>query len=125
MAKTATTATATEEFFAALGRRGHEPLLRRTRGTIRFDIGPAARPQRWLVTLDRGDIAVSRRGGKADCVVQADADSFEKIITGRDNGMAAYLRGVVIATGQLELLQLFQRMFAGPPESARRRGAEV
>ncbi|MDI1466240.1 SCP2 sterol-binding domain-containing protein [Catellatospora sp. KI3] len=118
------TTTAGEEFFAALSRRGHEPLLRRTAGTIRFDIGPAAKPQRWLVTLDRGDISVSRRGGKADCVVQADAEVFEQIVTGRDNGFAAYLRGAVLATGRLELLQIFQRMFAGPPAAARRSGAK-
>ncbi|MBV1850902.1 SCP2 sterol-binding domain-containing protein [Catellatospora tritici] len=119
------TTTATEEFFAALNRRGHEPLLRRTEGTIRFDIGPVGKPQqRWLVTLNRGDISVSRRGGKADCIVQADAAAFDKIVTGKDNGYAAYLRGLVIATGRLELLQLFQRMFAGPPEAARRRGEE-
>ena len=51
----------TAEFFAELERRGHEPLLAKVKGTIRFDIVEGKKKARWLVSVDRGDVTVSRR----------------------------------------------------------------
>jgi putative sterol carrier protein len=112
--------TATEDFFADLSRRGHEPLLRRTAGSIRFDLNTNGAPQRWLVEIDHGDVAVSRRTTKADCLVQADMAALDQIIGGTDNAIAAMLRGTIYAEGDYQLLTLFQRLFPGPAGSARR-----
>jgi putative sterol carrier protein len=111
--------TTTEEFFADLSRRGHDPLLRRTAGSIRFDFHTAGGPERWLVEIDQGDIAVSRRTRKADCLVQADLAAFDQIIGGTDNAIAALLRGAIYAEGDYQLLALFQRLFPSPAGSAR------
>jgi hypothetical protein len=46
----------TAEFLLELGRRGHEPLLEKGTGTVRFDLLDGARIDRWLVTLDKGDV---------------------------------------------------------------------
>ena len=87
------TSDAIAEFFAELGRRGHEPLLRTATGSARFDVADGKRTERWLLTIDKGKLGVSRRNAAADCVMRADRPPS----TGRSNGklnlMAAALRG--------------------------------
>ena len=107
-------ADANAEFFDELGRRGHEPLLENGRGTIRFDLADGSRTDRWLVTLNGGDVSVSRRNVAADCVVRADRAVFAAMARGETNAMAAYLRGEVVAEGDPELLVLMQRLFLAP-----------
>jgi predicted lipid carrier protein YhbT len=111
----------TPAFFDELGRRGHEPLLEKANGTVRFDLVGDSRTERWLVTLDRGDVFVSRKNVAADCVVRAERTLFDAIVSGKVNAMAAYLRGELTLEGDPELLVLFQRVLPGP--ATRRRSA--
>jgi hypothetical protein len=46
------------EFFEELGQREHEPLLGKVTGRVRFDLVDAGRPDRWLVSMDKGDTTV-------------------------------------------------------------------
>ena len=39
---------ATTDFFSALEARGHEPLLEKATGTLRFDLTNGKRTARWL-----------------------------------------------------------------------------
>ena len=105
----------TGEFFDELGRRGHEPLVRKATGTARFDVVDGERTRRWLVTIDKGDISVSRRNAGADCVLRAERASFDRAVTGELNFMAAVLRGEVEVRGDPRLLVLLRRLFPGPP----------
>jgi len=111
----------TAEFFGELGRRGHEPLLEKATGTLRFDLVDGKRTDRWLVTVKKGDVAVSHRNVRADCVVRADRALFDGVAGGEVNAMAALLRGAMGVEGNVELLVLFQRLFPGPPRSRSRR----
>ena len=52
---------ATAKFFDALVERGHEPLLEKATGTVRIDLKDGRKTDRWLVTVAKGDIKVSRR----------------------------------------------------------------
>ena len=113
----------TADFFDELARRGHEPLLAKGTGTLRFDLVDGKRTERWLVTVKKGDIGVSHRNVQADCVVRADRALFEAIARGEQNAMAAILRGSVDVEGSVGLLVLFQRLFPGPPRSRRRHTA--
>jgi putative sterol carrier protein len=108
---------ATAEFFDQLARRGHEPLLQRASGTLRFDLEHSDGIDHWLVAVDGGELAVSRKKGKADCVIRTDRDLFDGVVTGQVNFWAAILRGVVAVEGDLELGAMFQRLFPGPPKS--------
>ena len=112
---------ATAEFFDALVERGHEPLLEKATGTLRFDLRDGKKTDRWLVTVVKGDLAVSRRNLRADCVVSADKALFDGIASGKTNAMAALLRGAMSVEGDVQLLVLFQRLLPGPPRSRRRR----
>jgi len=106
---------ATEEFFAELERRGHEPLLEKVKSTIRFDVVDAKGTTRWLVTIDRGDITVSRGNASADSTVRVERPLFDQLVTGHANATAEVLRGRLAIAGELEPLILLQRIFPGPP----------
>ena len=109
------------EFFAELGRRGHEPLLEHASGSARFDVADGKRTERWLLTIDKGDLGVSRKNAAADCVVRLDRPTFERAVNGKFNLMAAALRGEFTLEGYLRLLVLLQRLFPRPSRRRRRR----
>jgi putative sterol carrier protein len=102
------------EFFSELERRGREPLLQDATGTVRFDLVRGDEVEHWLVSLNAGDATVSRANVGADCVVRTDKALFDGIARGEVSAMAALLRGELTVDGDLELLQLFQRLFPGP-----------
>jgi putative sterol carrier protein len=104
----------TAEFFRVLRRRGREPLLEKAKGTVRFDLVEGRRTERWLVTVDRGDVSVVRKNAAADCIVRAERALFEGMVTGDVNAMAAFLRGELTLEGDPELLVLIQRVLPGP-----------
>ena len=100
-----------EEFFAELMESEYEPMLGRGSGTIRVDVEDGHTTRRWLISVDRGVVSVSRRSGKADCILRADVATFEGLALGRLNPLATMLRGgvqVEMSTNS-ELLVLFQR----------------
>jgi len=109
---------ATTEFFRELQTHGHEPSLVKVSGTLRFDIvDDAAAPSHWLVSLKKGEIAVSRKNARADCVVRSDRATFDGVASGRLNAFAALLREALSAQGDVGLLVLFQRLFPPPARS--------
>ena len=102
------------EFFRGLGRRGHEPLLAKVTGRVRFDLVDGGRTDRWLVAVDKGDMTVSHKGGLAECTIGADW-AFERLCRGEENAVAAVPRGALACTGDVELLFAIQRIFPRPP----------
>ena len=105
----------TEQFFAELVSRGHEPLLRKASGSMRFDIVDGRRTRRWLVEVERGDMKVVRAsGGDASCVVRCEGAVFDKVASGKLNAVAAVLRGDLQVEGDWRLLVRMQRLFPGP-----------
>ena len=57
---------ATAEFLDALVKRGHEPLLEKTSGTVRFDLRDGRKTERWLVAHDYPDEQIVKLvGGNA------------------------------------------------------------
>jgi len=111
-------ADATTAFFRELVASGHQPLLGNTSGTLRFDLSDADRVEHWYVAVHNGDVTVSHKRGKADAVMTGDKELFERIATGRENAMAAVLRGAVSPQGDVSLMLRFARIFPGPPSEA-------
>jgi putative sterol carrier protein len=109
-----TRSEAVARFFHELAERGHEPLLRKTTGSTRFEIVDGRSTRRWLVSVARGDLSVEQGGGEADCVVRAERKVFERVVTGRMNAVAAVLRGDLAVDGDWRLLVAMQRLFTGP-----------
>jgi putative sterol carrier protein len=110
---------AATEFFDQLGRRGHEPLLGKTTGTLRFELVDGKQTERWLLTVDKGDVSVSHKNVAADCTIRAKRALFDGMAGGTVNATAAVLRGELAIDGNWELMVLFQRLLPGPPGSRR------
>jgi hypothetical protein len=102
---------ATAEFFDELGRRGHEPMLKRLSGTLRWDIFDGDRTEHRRVRIDHGDIQVTMSDEPADCVIIAERAVCNDVIKGRTSALAALLRGAATVEGNLELMVLAQRLF--------------
>lgn len=111
-------ADATTQFFSDLEERGHDARLAKLRGSMRLDLTNGSKRTRWLVTIDRGDVTVSHRNAKADCVIRADQAVFDRIASGELNAFAAVLRGLMQADGDAEMLVFFQRLFPAPGKHA-------
>jgi putative sterol carrier protein len=110
-------ADATADFFAQVKARGHEPLLEKASGTLRFDLVHGQEVENWLIRIDQGDLDIVRESAPADCVIRVDRTVFDRMATGELNAMATFLRGGAAVEGDLELLVLFQHLFPGRPGS--------
>lgn len=108
---------ATADFFDGLAERGHEPLLEKSSGTLLFELTNGKQTERWHVSVDKGEITVSNKSGKADCTVKTKKRLFDEIATGKANALAALLRGAIDVEGEPSLLARFQRLFPGPPRA--------
>jgi ubiquinone biosynthesis protein UbiJ len=113
----------TSDFFADLAARGQVPMLRSTTGTLRFDLEDGGRMEHWYVTIKRGAVDVTHGEDDADCEVRASKELFDRLASGTANAMAAALRGLVLAVGDLSLVISFQRLFPGPPADSHREQA--
>jgi putative sterol carrier protein len=110
----------TDELFARLAAEPHQPLMGRSRGTLRFELADGSTVEQYRVTVDEGTLTVSRGKGRADTVVRADKAFFDELASGRANAMAAFVRGDLTAEGDFGLMLLFQRFFPGPPAGTKK-----
>ncbi len=106
---------ATAKFFADLESGPHQPLWNKASGSLRFELTDGNAVQRWRVEISHGDVTVSHGAGPADCVLRAPKPLFDKVATGRENAMAAVLRGALTVEGDIDLLLAFQRALPSPP----------
>ena len=103
-----------EEFFDQVASRSH-PLLSGLEGTIRFDLQEDGTVTHWLVRIDHGAVAVSRRNARADAVVAADRALFARLVAGEANALTAGLRGQLRLEGATPLVVAFDRLLPSPP----------
>jgi hypothetical protein len=107
----------TAAFFSDLASRGRVPLLRDMCGTIRADLEDGENTTHWYLAIDKGAVKVSHRNAKADAVLHASTELFDRLATGRANATASMLRGVLRVDGNLGLLSALERVLPGPPRS--------
>jgi putative sterol carrier protein len=105
----------TRDFFTRLTEQ-HQPLLESLTGVMRFDLVDGERTEHWYLDIHRGDITVSHEGPEPDCTVSTNLATFEAIVSGEMNAMAAVLRGAVEIQGRFALMTAVQRFFAVPTE---------
>lgn len=108
---------ATSEFFDQLGRRGHERLLKKTAGTIRFDLEHDHGIDHWLVVIRKGVVSVSRENRDADTVIRTDSAFFDRMARGEVKPLPAWLRNDITSEGQFQFIVLLERLFAPPPRA--------
>jgi putative sterol carrier protein len=108
---------ATTRFFEELDRQEFVPLLAKTAGTLRFDLQEGAHTHHWMLRIDRGRVRVSQEDADADTVVGTSPALFEDLATGREDGIAALLRGDMTVSGDPRLVVQVERLFPGDPHS--------
>jgi hypothetical protein len=104
-----------EAYFAQIARRAPERLLRRTAGTIRFELEEADTLDVWHLTIADGRIAVDHRARDADTVIRTRRDFFVRMARGEAKPLAAWLRNDIIAEGRFRFVVLLERLFPAPP----------
>lgn len=105
-----------EQFFAILAEPGQISTFDGESASLRFDAGT----EHWHVRIEDGDVTVAHSAAPADAVVRLERPHLEAIVTGRENPMAAMLRGLVTCEGNMAALIMFQRCLPGPPGSTGR-----
>ncbi|MEH0935964.1 SCP2 sterol-binding domain-containing protein [Micromonospora psammae] len=108
-------ADATEEFFASLPARAPAVLRGPVSGTLQIDLATGNRTDHWLVQLSPGEVIVTRARGPADAIWNSSADLFERLVTGRAQGISAVLRNETTYSGNVLLFLTFRRFFPAPP----------
>ena len=108
------------QFFAALDQQGHLATFEGASARVRLDVVDGKKAERWLISITRGDVAVTHSGGPADATVRIDRPHLEALITGRMNAQAAFLRNLFACEGSVGALMMFQRCLPGPPGSTGR-----
>ena len=98
----------TQAFFKRLAERNYEPLLHSVSGTIRWDIKGMGS---WFLVVKNGSLTVSRETARADSVAVCSKEDFDRMVVGKQNPFMLYLQGKVKVTGDIGLLQTFQRLF--------------
>ena len=88
-----------DAFFDQQAKRGHVRLLDHVSGTVEFEIEGA----------DRRGLVVSHNSVPPDCVLTCDTDTFIRIVSGKQNLVAAAIRGSVRVAGDLALGLRIQR----------------
>ncbi|MEV1289948.1 SCP2 sterol-binding domain-containing protein [Micromonospora sp. NPDC049679] len=116
-------ASPTTELFTGIGRRGHEALLEKVQGSLRFDLEHDQQVDHWHLAISKGDVAVTQEERPADCVVRAEQALFDKMAAGETNTFASMLRNRLTVEGNLRLLVLFERLLPGPPSARHPRPA--
>jgi putative sterol carrier protein len=102
-------------FFEEMNRRGFEPLLEKASGTVRFDLHEGARTMHWFLDIDRGRVRVDQEDREADTVIGMSPALFERVVTGREDGIAAMLRGDLTVSGDHGLMVRIERLFPSAP----------
>ncbi|MFF5173573.1 SCP2 sterol-binding domain-containing protein [Micromonospora sp. NPDC000089] len=102
-------------FFDDLARHGHERLLPKTSGTIRFDLRHGHTVDHWFVEFGGGAVRVTRDERDADTVIGADEDFFRRMALGEAKPLTAWLRNDITAEGQFRFVVILERLFPAPP----------
>ena len=104
-----------ESLLETLAERSQEQPITAFNGIVRFDVRDGDRVDEWYLTIAKGVVTVAREGGEPDCVVTGDVTTFDAVLRGKANAMAALLRGALAAQGKFILMTALQRLFPGSP----------
>ncbi|MEU8183300.1 SCP2 sterol-binding domain-containing protein [Micromonospora sp. NPDC049044] len=94
------------------GRRPNLPET--TAGTLRLDIGGDGCTEHWYLTVCDQHVRVTRSADDADLVVRADRLVFDRMVNGELHPGSAMLRNELTMRGDMHLLMVLRRIFAGP-----------
>ncbi|MFK3985064.1 SCP2 sterol-binding domain-containing protein [Micromonospora sp. NPDC050397] len=105
----------TAEYFAGPARQRLHLLPRGFSATVRLDLLRSGRMTHWYLVLGEDGISVWPEGDReADCVISADGEAFDALVSGGDV-TTAVLRNDMTYRGSQRSLIYFERLLPGPP----------
>jgi putative sterol carrier protein len=106
----------TADFFLERIQQRTGVLSRHVKATIRFDLEREGDGRdHWWVAFDNGVVQVSPEERPADCIVRANKDLFDHIVTGQVRIVAALIRNQVKVEGRLTVFTIFRKLLPGRP----------
>jgi putative sterol carrier protein len=106
-----TMSSQTQEIFERLGGAGYVPRLHGTTATVRYDIVGAGS---WHVAIDDGSVTVTESNAPADCVLELEEETFQRITSGQMKPIIAFMQGLMTLEGEpataLKVAGLFAAM---------------
>ncbi|MGK5743072.1 SCP2 sterol-binding domain-containing protein [Micromonospora sp. URMC 103] len=106
---------AIERFFESLPARAPEVLRGLVSGALQIELFTGGHSEHWLVRMRPGSVEVGRHRGPADAIWYSSADLFDRLVTGRAQGVSAVLRNESTFSGNVVLFLAFRRFFPDPP----------
>ncbi|MBM0203573.1 SCP2 sterol-binding domain-containing protein [Micromonospora sp. STR1s_5] len=103
-----------EQYLRQLDTGRRPDLPETTAGTLRLDVRDDAGTDHWYLTIADQQVRVARSADDADLVVRADRWVFDLMVNGQLHPGAALLRNELTLQGNMQLLMLLRRIFAGP-----------
>lgn len=99
---------AAREFFEGLEARVDESQLAGMNNSYLFDIDGEGQ---WVVAIAAGKLTVTEGAGDADTTISTSGDTFEKIASGDQNPMTAYMTGKLKVKGDMGAAMKLQKLF--------------
>ncbi|RZT77426.1 putative sterol carrier protein [Micromonospora violae] len=103
-----------EQYLQQLDADRRPDLPETTVGTLRLDVRDDGSTDHWYLTIRDQQVQVARSTEDADLVVGADRSVFDQMANGELHPGAAMLRNELTVQGNMRLLMLLRRIFAGP-----------
>ncbi len=96
------------EFFEGLEARVDESQLAGMNNSYLFDIDGEGQ---WVVAIADGKLTVSEGAGDADTTISTSGETFDKIASGDQNPMTAYMTGKLKVKGDMGAAMKLQKLF--------------
>ena len=101
-------ADSVREFFDTLPTRVDSSKLGGMTNSYLFDITGAGS---WLVDIRDGNVTVTEGGGDADATITVSDENFQKLVSGQQNPMTAYMTGKLKIKGDMGAAMKLQKLF--------------
>ncbi|MGW3784275.1 SCP2 sterol-binding domain-containing protein [Micromonospora chokoriensis] len=103
-----------EQYLQQLDDGRRPDLPETTVGTLRLDVRSDGCTDHWYLRVADQRVQVTRSADDADLVVRADRWVFDSMVSGELHPGAAMLRNELTMQGDMRLLLVLRRIFAGP-----------
>ena len=101
-------AESAREFFEGLESRADPSKAAGMTASYLFDIQGAGQ---WKVVVVDGAVTVTEGPGEADCTITASEETFERIVSGKQNPTMAYMSGKLKVKGDMSQALKLQKLF--------------
>ena len=97
------------EFFQTLEQRADRSKIDGVEHSYLFDVEGEGK---WLVDVRGGAVRVTEGGGDADVTIHVNGETFERIASGKQSPVTAYMTGKLKVSGDTSAALKLQKIFS-------------